>query len=653
MTERDLSGRRAAEDELRLRADLQGTLNALLQLGLEDLPLDEQLHRALVAVVGLPCLPLAPHAVAFLGRAPVAAVGLSPLELPPAPEPGRCPCGREPPLDLTPCPPLEGGPEALRWPHLALPLVAAGRPLGLILLLVRDGSWPAAGRPFLRAAASALAALVARQRAEEAAREGADQLRQVAQNLPGVVFQLELRPDGTFHVAWVSQGLREVFGIAPGDLTAAADPFGFVAHEDREALLRVVAASAAELSGFSAEVRVPGQGGQLRWALIRSTPRRRADGGVAWSGVALDVTERKRTEAELQRAKEAAEAADQAKSLFLANVSHELRTPLNAVIGMTGLLLESRLEPQERDYARTIQAGSEQLLLLIDDLLDFARIETGRLELARRSFGLRECIEGAMALLAERAAQKRLVLSWVEEDERVPLRAVGDEGRLRQVLVNLLGNAVKFTERGEVALEVTARPQADGRAELCFRVRDTGMGIAPERMDRLFKAFSQVDPSTTRRFGGTGLGLVISKRIVEHMGGTMGVESRPGHGSTFWFTCLLEPEREAPAAPLPGLAGRRLLLGAAHAGTREMLAREARRLGLEVQAEAGPDDLGRALSGAGWDALLLDEELLAAEPLRAAINDRQSRGPLPLVLLYAPGAPQGGGAPPWRWPPGS
>jgi two-component system, sensor histidine kinase and response regulator len=299
---------------------------------------------------------------------------------------------------------------------------------------------------------------------------------------------------------------------------------------------------------------IPTVDGEVRHWLTYKFPVAAADGATYVGGVAVDLTERITLERDLATARDAALVSARLKSEFLANMSHEIRTPMNGVLGLLGLLLDSNLDADQRDLASTARSSAESLLTIINDVLDFSKIEAGKLDFEILDFDVRSTCESTMEILADAARQKSLELAYVVDPE-IPSILRGDAGRLRQVLVNLVSNAIKFTEKGGVLVQIERDQVSEESVTLRFRITDTGIGISAETKERLFQPFTQGDPSTTRKFGGTGLGLTISKHLVRLMEGEIGVDSEPGCGSSFWFTARLgcsdgtAPENKASSMP--------------------------------------------------------------------------------------------------------
>jgi len=387
-----------------------------------------------------------------------------------------------------------------------------------------------------------------------------------------------------------------------------------------------------------------------RWYLVSRIPLKNKEGKVKGIlGVGHDITNRKRAEEaikqtydELEQTNKELIEANKVKGQFLANMSHEIRTPLNAVIGMTGLLLDTQLNDEQRDFAETILNSGDILLSLINDILDFSKIEAQKIELEKQPFNVRNCIEEALDLVASKAADKNLELAY-SIDEGLPTNVIGDVTRLRQIMVNLINNSIKFTEEGEVVVSVSGQLRDHNSYMLHFSVRDTGLGIPLDRQDRLFQSFTQVDASTTRKFGGTGLGLAISKQLSELMGGTMWLESSgvPGEGTTFHFTIITELSIEKEVrADITALSGKRVLIVDDNKTNKNILIQQTRSLQMiPTGVESGPEALEVLKTDNQFDIAILDFHMPNMDGVMLAEEIRKlpERVSLPLILLSSYG----------------
>ena len=433
------------------------------------------------------------------------------------------------------------------------PIVNASGTIGVLMLLARDEQ--PTDEALLRVMASLggqIGLFVERREGEIALRESEARFRALADSAPVMIWLGHANGDRT----WFSRGWLDFTGRAMGQEIGRG--WAEQVHpDDLDRLLDVYRAANEAREEYQVEFRLRRSDGEYRWVLGKGVPRRFADGEFAgFIGSCLDVTE-------FRDAREVAEAASRAKSEFLANMSHEIRTPINGILGMTELSLETSLTKLQREYLGLVKSSADALLSVINDILDFSKIEAGKLDLERVPFDLRESLEDTIWTLARRAHGKGLELACRIAPD-VPDSLIGDPGRLRQVLVNLVGNAIKFTEQGEVVVSVEAVPPADGEILLRFTVADTGIGIPEEKRRTIFEPFEQADGSTTRKYGGTGLGLSISSKLVALMDGEIRVEGASGHGSTFHFSARFglgtEEARPGRSDGLGPMAGLRVLV---------------------------------------------------------------------------------------------
>ncbi len=460
---------------------------------------------------------------------------------------------------------------------------------------------------------STLQDISALKRTEQGLRDAEEKYRSIFENAIEGIFQTT--PEGSYMSA--NPALATILGYeSPDELMRSVAHIGRQLYADPQRRQQFVAAVTEKESVTDFESEILRKDGTRIWISERARAVRDADNKLLYfEGTVEDITARREAEATVRHARDAALESVRLKSQFLANMSHEIRTPMNGIIGMSGLLQDTELTPQQRDFTETISTSAEALLAIINDVLDFSKIEAGMLAFEEIDFDLSRVVEGAVELLAPRAAAKGTELvSLVYSDVPVALR--GDPGRLRQVLTNLVGNAVKFTDKGEVAVHAELVEEESDSAQVRFKISDTGIGIPAETLGKLFQAFVQADGSTTRKYGGTGLGLAICKQLVEQMGGELNVESEPGKGSTFSFTARFKKQMRAGVAG-PGKAAlmeRRVLVVDDNATSRQLLHHLFQSWGmLQEEAANGAEALGilqrAARSGRAFDFVVFDIQI--------------------------------------------
>jgi len=453
----------------------------------------------------------------------------------------------------------------------------------------------------------------------------------LVRNIPGVTFRYLLQEPPS--LLFLNGPVEELTGYTIEDFLSGRVTYETcLMRNDLERRRSIIEDAVEKKIPWQVEYRIVHRQREIRWAEERGQPTVSDGRPTFLDGIILDITAQKQGEAELREARLEADAANQAKSDFLANVSHEIRTPMNAIIGLTHLALRTELSEKQRDYLSKVYNSAQSLLGIINDVLDFSKIEAGMLDIEAIDFSLEEVLQNLCNLMSQKAEEKGLEL-FLHRSPEVPARLVGDPLRLGQVLINLVGNALKFTHQGEVVVKIEVEQREGDQVLLHFRVSDTGIGMTPEQMTRLFQSFSQADSSTTRHYGGTGLGLAISKNLVELMQGTIDVVSTPNEGSTFFFSLPFPIAKEAEPRSVHDLRGLTVLIVDDNATAREILGEMARSFFFLPDAVSSGSEALRAIEKKRYDLIFMDWKMPGMSGIETVQKLREKGPDVPPVIM--------------------